>query len=113
MGLKLTVVSRAGYCRARLGFWSLVGFSSLVGFCAGVVSAPIVLVLQVGKVAAYSSWVFPALMILVGAPIVGALNGTIMGVFAYPLYRWLTRRVDLHTYSGEFDVLQKTDAKEL
>jgi hypothetical protein len=113
MRRKLAVVSRAGYCRARLGFWSLVGFSSLVGFCAGVVSAPIVLVLQAGKLAAYGTWVFPALMILVGAPIAGAFNGTIMGILAYPLYRWITRRVDLHSYSGEFDVLQKTDGREI
>jgi hypothetical protein len=52
-------------------------------------------------------------MILVGTPIVAAFNGTLMGVLAYPLYRWVTRRVDLHSYSGEFDVLQKTDAKEI
>ena len=111
MGSKLTVVSRAAHCRVRLGFWSLVGFSSLVGFCAGVVSGPIVLVLQLGKVAAYSGWVFPALLILVGTPIIAAFNGTLMGILAYPLYRWVTRRVDLHSYSGEFDMLQKTDVQ--
>ncbi len=31
--------------------------------------------------------------IVVGLPIVGTLNGAVLGVFAYPVYAWLSKKI--------------------
>ena len=82
---------------------------SLVGFCAGVVSVPILLLVQSEKLFTDAITI---LFVIVAGPITGLLNGLLFGVLGFPLYIWITRRVNLHTYSGEFEVLKK-DATEI
>ena len=100
-------------CRARLRFGSLVGLTALVGFCAGVLGAPIVVLTQADRLFADAFWVMPVAFILVVSPIVGALNGALYGALGYPLYRWITRRIDLHTYTGEFALLDNEGRREI
>jgi hypothetical protein len=89
-------------CRVRLRFNSLVGLSALIGFSAGVVGIPIVLALQADKIFSDGFWIMSVLFTVIAAPLVGAINGVISGVLGFPLYRWITRRINVHTYSGEF-----------
>jgi len=86
---------------------------ALVGFCAGVVSLPLLLITQADKLSQDSSWFIPAVLLSLAVPIVGALNGLIYAVLGYPLYRWITARVDLHTYSGEFELVKRSDDREI
>ncbi len=97
-------------CRARLRFGSLVGLTTLVGFCAGLLGAPIVLLMQADRLFADAFWVA---IVLVGSPIAGTLNGALYGALGYPLYRWITRRVDVHTYTGEFALLDASTTREI
>lgn len=106
---RLVSIGQGQVCRARLDFLSLLQFMAVVGACAGIVSVPIFLLIQSEK------WLadpFTALFIVVAAPITGVLNGILFGVVGYPLYRWITRRVDVHTYTGEFEVSRR-DAEEI
>ena len=89
-------------CSVRLRFSSLVALTTLVSFCAGVVGVPIVVLMQADMVFSQPIWLVPLAVIVVATPIVAALNGALYGVLGYPLYRWITKRIDLHTYYGEF-----------
>ena len=86
---------------------------TLIGFSAGVLSLPLLLIAQAEKLSQDSSWFIAGLLISVAAPVVGALNGMIYAVLGYPLYRWITARVDLHTYSGEFELLKRGAEREI
>ena len=110
---KAIVTSHGALCRVRFSFISLLKFMTLVGFSAGVLSLPLLLIAQADKLSQNSSWFITALLISVAAPLVGALNGIIYAVLGYPLYRWITARVDLHTYSGAFDLLKRGDDREI
>ena len=100
-------------CRVRLRFKSLIGLSALIGFCAGVLGAPIVIVVQADKLFTGTFWLVPVAIILILAPVLGAINGAIYGALGYPLYRWITRRIDLHTYTGEFALLDNDGQREI
>ena len=86
---------------------------SLVGLSAGVLSVPLILLAQADKLAENTFWIGPVLFTIVGVPVVGALNGALYAVLGYPLYRWITRRADVHTYAGEFEVLKTANEKEI
>jgi hypothetical protein len=86
---------------------------SLVGVSAGVLSVPLVLLAQADNLAEHTFWIGPVLFTIVGVPVVGAVNGALYAVLGYPLYRWITRRADVHTYSGQFEVLKTADGKEV
>jgi hypothetical protein len=100
-------------CRTRLRFSSLTSLMALVGFCAGIVALPIIMLTQADKLFEDTSWFGAFLFTFVGAPIVGAANGVLYGVLGYPIYRWITRRFDVHTYSGEFAILSNDGDKEI
>jgi hypothetical protein len=103
-------------CRLRLGFTSLVKLMSLVGFCAGIVGIPIYIFLVLGvnrffgNAESIPAHDLPSLILFffVGVPIAGLLDGAIFAIFAFPLYRVLSKR----TYTGEFEILNKDDAQE-
>ena len=88
--------------RVRLRFTSLVALTTLVGFCAGVLGIPIILLMQADRIFSDTGWFVPAAFAVIAGPIAGALNGALYGVLGYPLYRWITKRIDIHTYDGEF-----------
>ena len=88
--------------RVRLRFTSLVALTTLVGFCAGVLGIPIFLLMQADRIFSDPFSFFPIGFTVIISPIAGAVNGALYGVLAYPLYRWITKRVDVHTYTGEF-----------
>ena len=100
-------------CRTRLRFSSLTGLMALVGFCAGVLAMPIIMLTQADKLFGDTFWFGAFVFTFVGAPIVGAANGVLYGVLGYPIYRWITRRFDVHTYSGEFAILSNDGDKEI
>lgn len=93
--------------RVRLRFTSLVALTTLVGFCAGVLGIPIVLLMQADRIFSDSFWLFPIAFAVLVSPIGAAINGALYGVLGYPLYRWITKRIDVHTYTGEF--VRKSD----
>lgn len=88
--------------RVRLRFTSLVALTTLVGFCAGVVSLPILLLLQIDRMSSDTWWPITVAFFVVAPPIAGAVNGALYGALGYPLYRWITKRINVHTYDGEF-----------
>lgn len=88
--------------RVRLRFTSLVALTTLVGFCAGVVGIPILLLIQADRISSDGFALVPLAFTVLAPPITGTLNGALYGVLAYPLYRWITKRIDVHTYTGEF-----------
>jgi|SRR5882672_2769929 len=100
-------------CRVRLRFNSLVGLSALIGFCAGVLGIPIMLVVQGDRIFSDPFWIMPLLLTLVAGPALGAVNGVISGVLGFPLYRWITRRINVHTYSGEFSLVKRDASNEI
>jgi hypothetical protein len=101
---KLVSIGGGDICRARLDFLSMLKLMSLVGICAGITAIPISLLLHGEKLLATFQM---ALFAVVGLPIAGFLNGVLYAVIGYPLYAWVTRRVNVHTYSGEFQVSKK------
>jgi len=86
-------------CRTRLDFASVLKFASILGLCAGVTSIPIFLIIQSDKLVDQPQFI---LMAVLFAPLGGLLNGLLYGLLGYLPYRWLTARVNVHTYSGEF-----------
>lgn len=83
--------------KVRMSFSSLVSISSLIGFCAGVLSGILSFVLSIFNPETPSSM---AIIALFGGPILGVINGALLGALAFPLYGWITKRVSF-TYKGE------------
>lgn len=85
--------------RARLDFSSVLKFSSVLGLCAGIGGTPIIALAQSDKLIEQPFFIA---VVVVVAPILGFLNGLLWGLVGYLPYRWLTERVNVHTYTGEF-----------
>ena len=85
-------------CRLKLNYVSLIKLSFLLGFCAGVVSIPFVLLLtaEIAK--------FNIVSVIFCAPISGVILGLLMAVLGYPLYSWITAKIDGQVLSGFFQV---------
>ena len=97
-------LGKSSFCRARLDFVSVLKFTCLMGICMGTSSVPILLIVQ------SETWLsnpLHAVFLIVGAPLSGVLNGLLTGALGYLPYSWVTRRVNIHTYHGEFDLLEK------
>ena len=97
-------------CRLQLDFISLVKLTTIVGLCFGVVSIPLVLLFGTGNASDSSSWVVVP-FVVIGTPLLGALNGALHGVLGYILYQWLAKRTKGQTYTGIFVGLRK-DSKQ-
>jgi hypothetical protein len=109
-------LAQGNSCRLRLGFKSLVKFTTLVSFCGGIGGIPICFIiwLAVGYLGNAESipahdLPFLILFLLVGLPVISALNGVFFAMFAFPVYRLLSKRI----YTGEFELLKIDDAREI
>ena len=84
--------------RVVFTFYSLISISSIIGFCAGVIGVPIFILQTLGGTEPLNIWL-TVLMVFV-IPFAGAINGAFMGLLAYPVYYWLTRKISFK-YTGE------------
>jgi len=87
--------------KVRFNFISLVSIGALIGFCAGVVSIPLYLfnIMNSDVGALGAIWLVPI------APIGGLINGALLGILAYPLYWWLSKKVGF-TFKGQIFVIK-------
>jgi hypothetical protein len=86
-------------CRLQLDLASLVRMSFLIGFCSGTGFIPLLVFLNAG---AAGKDVASTFVLIVLAPLIGALNGALSGLVGYPLYRWLSLRSKGQSYTGIF-----------
>jgi hypothetical protein len=86
--------------RTRLDFGSVLRFTAVLGLCGGIGSIPVLLLVGFDKLS--QDPVFVLFFTVIGAPIGGLLNGLLYGLLGYLPYRWLTTRINVHTYTGEF-----------
>ena len=101
---EVTVLGQGGICRLRLCFKSLVKFGSLVGLCAGIGTIPIYFILVIvmprliENAESFSAHDVPFLLlfVLVGAPLIGLLDGALFAILAFPLYRLLTNSTQVN-----------------
>ena len=82
--------------KLRLKFISLVSLSGLIGFCAGVVSIPLYLFNEFSSSEPATTYIWLVAL----APIGGFINGLFLGVLAYPLYWWITKKISFK-YRGQ------------
>lgn len=85
-------------CRLKLNYVSLIKLTVLLGFCAGVLSIPVVLLLTSGM------GKFNVVGVIFSVPISGAIAGLLIAILGYPLYSWITVKMDGQIYSGFFQV---------
>ena len=98
---------RSEFCRAALSLGSIAKLTSLLGLGNGIVSvllAFFLALLGVKKYADMSSSM--AFLFCVLGPVIGLLQGALLGVFGYPLYSFLAKRRDGHTLRGTFTTLR-------
>lgn len=88
--------------KIRLDFRSVVSIATLIGFCAGVLGAPFQLlsVFTDQETGLGTAILFAAL-----SPILGLVNGFLLGVFAYPCYWYITQKIGF-TYSGTIHAVE-------
>lgn len=86
-------------CRLQLDLSSLIRMSFLIGLCSGAGFIPLLIFLNAATMAKQPASVFVLIML---APLIGALNGALSGLVGYPLYRWLSLRSKGHSYTGIF-----------
>jgi len=85
-------------CRIRFNYSSLIKLNLLLGFCAGLLSIPVLFLLNAG------SGTLSIVTVIVGAPISGAAGGLLVVILGYPLYSWFTSRTNGQEYAGTFQV---------
>ena len=88
--------------KLKLGFGSVISLSGLLGFCAGAISGPVLLLLTLTDTETEFEFVLIPFF-LIGSPIVGLINGYLVGFLAYPLYYWLVNKVGFR-YNGDIYV---------
>ncbi len=97
-------------CRVELDFKSTLFFLSILGFCAGVFSIPFTLIAQYQNIVEYPARIF---FIIATLPFVGLLNGCVYGLLGFWLFRWLAKRVNITSYTGNFTLLKDGDSQTL
>jgi uncharacterized membrane protein len=85
----------------KLDFTSLVKLSALIGFCFGVVSAPIVVMLNMSEIGIS---IIP--IAFIATPLVSLLNGALFGFLGYPLYSWIHNKVGIN-YKGSVEIVEQ------
>lgn len=99
----------SGNFKLQLNFGSLVKLTTLAGFCYGIVLMPVAFFFNLDNIEAGASelpiFVF---FIILGSPVVAALNGALMGVLSFPIYWWLTKRIGF-SYSGNLGLQENTN----
>jgi len=88
--------------KIRLDFRSVVSIATLIGFCAGVLGAPFQLI---GVFTDQEIGLGDAILFAALSPILGLINGFLLGVFAYPFYWYITRKIGF-SYSGTIHALE-------
>lgn len=83
----------------KLNLISLIKLSAIIGFCAGLVSAPIFVLLNISEVGIS---IIP--LAFIGTPLVSLLNGALFGFLGYPLYSWLHNKIGIN-YKGFFTIV--------
>lgn len=86
-------------CRLQLDLTSLIRISFLIGLCSGAGFIPLLVFLNAGMMTKEPASIF---VLIVLAPLIGALNGALSGLVGYPLYRWLSLRAKGQSYTGIF-----------
>lgn len=86
-------------CRLQLDLSSLIRMSFLIGLCSGVGFIPLIVFLNAATMAKEPAGIF---VLIILAPLIGALNGALSGLVGYPLYRWLSLRAKGQSYTGIF-----------
>ena len=89
-------------CRLQLSFSSLIKLLTVTGVCVGVACVPLILILGLDpvKVAEAGGWGTVGPMVVVLLPVIGAINGLLSGVLAYPVYRLVCEYTKGQTYTG-------------
>lgn len=86
-------------CRLQLDLTSLIRISFLIGLCSGAGFIPLIIFLNAEMMAKEPTSIF---VLIILAPLIGALNGALSGLVGYPLYRWLSLRAKGQSYTGIF-----------
>ncbi|MBB3167088.1 hypothetical protein [Simiduia aestuariiviva] len=83
--------------KIELSFLSLIKISSVIGFSAGVVAIPFYMY----TFATGMGFDIALLQLIFMGPVVGMINGALLGFLAYPFYWWFSKKVGVK-YSGYF-----------